>query len=171
MCIRDRSSAAQSQSMDRSSPSLEDAEVPIEIDANLEAPEEYEKAEEDIHTASDDGMDLDEGAMDVNEDEIAMSAAVLELVKEKVRKIEAESDLLKQLNDVDVVEFCRPQVESEAAKWGLKTGDVMDLKNGWDFTLKRHRDAALEYIKRSRPLLVIGSPDCTMFSVLSLIHI
>ncbi len=42
----------------------------------------------------------------------------------------------------------------------------MDMVTGWDFTLKRHRDAAWEYIRRVKPLLIIGSPECTMFSSL-----
>ena len=47
---------------------------------------------------------------------------------------------------------------------GLSTGEAMDLTTGWDFTLQRHREAALEYVRKAKPKLVIGSPQCRMFS-------
>ena len=46
----------------------------------------------------------------------------------------------------------------------------MDLttadENGtpWDFTCPNRRKAALAYIKQHRPLLIVGSPMCRMFS-------
>ena len=42
----------------------------------------------------------------------------------------------------------------------------MDLLTGWDFTLSRHREAALAYVKKAKPSLLIGSPECPMFSML-----
>lgn len=49
---------------------------------------------------------------------------------------------------------------------GLKPGEAMDLLTGWDFTLPRHRCAALKYIRVVKPRLLIGSPECTFFSAL-----
>ena len=42
----------------------------------------------------------------------------------------------------------------------------MDLLNGWDFSLASDRKRAIEDIRKNRPFLVVGSPPCTMFSVL-----
>ena len=42
----------------------------------------------------------------------------------------------------------------------------MDLATGWDSTASRHRVAAEEYVRRAKPRLVVGSPDCSMCSTL-----
>ena len=42
----------------------------------------------------------------------------------------------------------------------------MDLKTGWDFRRKDHREQARRYVEDMKPLLIIGSPECTMFSSL-----
>ena len=42
----------------------------------------------------------------------------------------------------------------------------MDLLTGWDFDLIRHQEAALAYVDRVKPKLIIGSPMCTYFSSL-----
>ena len=42
----------------------------------------------------------------------------------------------------------------------------MDLITGWDFTIYRHRRAAVEHVRKVKPKLIIGSPECTMFSTL-----
>ena len=48
----------------------------------------------------------------------------------------------------------------------LKQGLCMDLLIGWGFSHKMHQYAAERYIDRVRPLVVIGSPECKMFSAL-----
>ena len=40
----------------------------------------------------------------------------------------------------------------------------MDLLTGWNFDRKEDRQAAEEHLDRDQPLLLIGSPMCTMFS-------
>ena len=40
----------------------------------------------------------------------------------------------------------------------------MDLTTGWNF--RRNREAAIEYVRRAKPKLLIGSPMCSMFSAL-----
>ena len=42
----------------------------------------------------------------------------------------------------------------------------MDLTNGWDFELGSHRKAPVEYVEKVKPKLIIGSPECRMFSAL-----
>ena len=62
----------------------------------------------------------------------------------------------------DVAELCSPPRTSLGAQqFGLAPGVAMDLRTGWDFTLHRHRQAALEYVRRVKPLLIIVSPECT----------
>ena len=42
----------------------------------------------------------------------------------------------------------------------------MDLTTGWDFRRKADRQRAEQYVQKEKPLLLIGSPMCTMFSSL-----
>ena len=42
----------------------------------------------------------------------------------------------------------------------------MDLMTGFDFTKPQDQARAWEYVKEPKPMLVIGSPECTMFSSL-----
>ena len=44
----------------------------------------------------------------------------------------------------------------------MKPGEAMDLITGWGFTLERRREPAEKYIEKNKPMLVIGSPECTM---------
>ena len=73
----------------------------------------------------------------------------------------------------DVFEvYSPPRIAEVAAKLGLKPGASLDLtvtrKDGehWDFSRKRHRDEATQMIVSSEPFCLIGSPPCTMFSIL-----
>ena len=62
---------------------------------------------------------------------------------------------------IDVAEIYSPARVTEAAvKIGLKAGLAMDLTNGWDFRVSRHREAAERYIREVKPWLLIGSPEC-----------
>ena len=68
---------------------------------------------------------------------------------------------------VDIAEvFSPPRVTEVAKMYGLTAGDAMDLTTGWDFDLQTHRDRAMERVKAKRPKLIIGSPECTMYSSL-----
>ena len=53
-----------------------------------------------------------------------------------------------------------------AAKFGLIPGTSFDLTNGWDFSKDSHRTGAWKLIKEQDPYCIIGSPPCTMFSML-----
>ena len=60
--------------------------------------------------------------------------------------------------------YSPPRVTSEAQRQNLKATIALDLTNGWDFRLKKHRQAALELIARKRPAVIILSPPCTTYS-------
>ena len=53
---------------------------------------------------------------------------------------------------VDVAEiYSPPRVTREAKRHGLNPGEAMDLTVGWDFTLERHRKAAIKYVQTIKP--------------------
>ena len=64
------------------------------------------------------------------------------------------------------VRFSPPRVSKEAKSHGLKEGFALDLITGWDFNKKSHRDEAIRRVREEEPTIVIGSPPCTMFSIL-----
>ncbi len=100
-------------------------------------------------------------------DEHGLSAQAYEMLVEVIRSLEDERTLADMLSSVDVAEvYSPPRVTTEAKRWGLTPGDAMDLTTGWDFTMKRHQEAAMKYIKTAKPKLLIGSPECRMFSTL-----
>ena len=53
-----------------------------------------------------------------------------------------------------------------ATKFVLRPGSSLDLTNGWNFSKSEHRRRAWLKIKEEDPYCVIGSPPCTMFSML-----
>ena len=76
-----------------------------------------------------------------------------------------------ELASTDVVEVFSPERVGEMCKkFGLEQGAAMDLKNGYDFDSAKDRARCWEEIERSAPLLVIGSPPCTLFSQLQEIN-
>ena len=62
--------------------------------------------------------------------------------------------------------FSPPMVTIQASKFGLKPGEALDLITGYNFNKAEDRARAWEIIQRDQPALVIGSPECTMFSAL-----
>ena len=86
---------------------------------------------------------------------------------QKYRERYLDTKLIKQLNrlQVDVAEvYSSARVTKMAKTQGLQVGEAMDLTNGWNFTKKSHRDAAMRYVKDVKPKLLIGSPECRMSS-------
>ena len=72
-----------------------------------------------------------------------------------------------QANKVDVMEiYSPPRITVHAGKHGLEPGDALDLVTGYDFNRKEDRDKAWTIIARDKPKLVVGSPECRMFSAL-----
>ena len=75
--------------------------------------------------------------------------------------------LQQSIRALDMCEmYIAPRVAEEAKKYKLKVGEFMDLTTGWDFSKAADRRKAEEYIEANKPLLVIGSPECTLFSSL-----
>ena len=62
--------------------------------------------------------------------------------------------------------FSPPHIADAAKEMGLAPGESMDLLSKWDFDKTADRKRAIAYIKESRPFLVVGTPPCTLFSVL-----
>ena len=52
-------------------------------------------------------------------------------------------------------------------QYGLSPGCSLDLANGFDFDTAADRKRAWDTVHRDEPLLLIGSPPCTYFSVLN----
>ena len=46
----------------------------------------------------------------------------------------------------------------------MKTGEAMDIRTGWNFDDQSERDRAMNYIRRNKPTMVVGSPVKRMFS-------
>ena len=75
--------------------------------------------------------------------------------------------LMKIMEEVDLTEiYSPPRVTKEAIKFKLQPGEAFDLTTGWNFNKRADRIAAEAYMDSKKPLLVIGSPLCTMFSTL-----
>ena len=67
----------------------------------------------------------------------------------------------------DITEVFSPErITALCDKFGLVKGSAMDLQNGWDFDQSSHRRLATERIMKEKPVLLIGSPPCTYFSML-----
>ena len=68
--------------------------------------------------------------------------------------------------------YSPPRVVPHANKRGFRGGWSLDLTTcdsegkPWDFSLARCRQAARQLVQDTRPLLLIGSPMCTWFSLL-----
>ena len=75
--------------------------------------------------------------------------------------------LVKMIKGVDLTEVYSPErVLKEAKKYGLSAGLAMDLLTGYDFNKPEDRKRAEQHLDQDHPLLVVGSPMCTMFSTL-----
>ena len=71
--------------------------------------------------------------------------------------------------DITEVYFAE-RVDDVAQRHRLTPGSSLDLISDWDCTKKDHRRAAWKTIKAEDPYLIIGSPPCTLFSLLQQIH-
>ena len=68
---------------------------------------------------------------------------------------------------VDITEVYSPErVNKVVKKWGLVPGSSLDLTNGFDFTKAEDRKRAWTRVKEEDPFLLVGSPPCTLFSLL-----
>ena len=93
-------------------------------------------------------------------------------LSERVRELEQVAKEM-QIMGVDVAEiFSPPRVVAIASRYGLRPGFSLDLsvndEDGmpWDFSKKEQRHKAKSMVIEQKPWLLIGSPPCTMFSIL-----
>ena len=63
--------------------------------------------------------------------------------------------------------YSMPRVTTIASQRGLKPGFSMDIRNGWNFNDPKHRAKAIEKLESEKPVLLVGSPPCTMFSTIT----
>ena len=70
-----------------------------------------------------------------------------------------------RLDSTDVAELFSPErVGLACSKFGLVQGAAMDIKSGYDFDIAADRARCWDKIMEEKPMLVIGSPPCTLFS-------
>ena len=62
--------------------------------------------------------------------------------------------------------YSPPRVTIVAAKTGLSPGSAMDLRTGYDFSKKEDQERARQQIRKGKSRLLVGSPECKMFSTL-----
>ena len=112
---------------------------------------------------------LEQALADATRSEVSDGAAVADLM-ESTRAVSGGTAAAPRASGrvrVDVSEvFSPPRVTEMAVKFGLKAGDALGLTIGWDFNIEEHKEKAKELIRKRRPKLLMGSPDCTMFSTL-----
>ena len=113
-------------------------------------------------TPSEDQSDDDPEKLNLIED-IAKLEEVL-----SVERNETNRRIVMMLaTGADITEVSSPPRIAEAAKEvGLIPGDSMDLLTGWDFRKSADRRRAIENIKTQRPFVIVGSPPCTLFTIL-----
>ena len=79
--------------------------------------------------------------------------------------------------NMDVAEFYSPQrVTSIAKQMGLRAGWSLDLTTqdidgrAWDFNVLEMRNRAVRRVLTDKPLLLIGSPMCNVYSTMNNIN-
>ena len=75
--------------------------------------------------------------------------------------------IMMVVKNADITEvFSPPRIAEAAREMGLLPGESMDLLTGWDFSKSADRQRAIRQIREQKPFLVVGSPPCTLFSIL-----
>ena len=110
--------------------------------------------------------DSPDGSMD-NGDGIDIDS-IEKVLLEKKKEDEVDRNIIAScIFGVDITEVYSPERINQVAKrWGLVPGSSMDLTNGFDFTKAEDRQRAWDQIKAEDPYLLVGSPPCTLFSML-----
>ena len=76
------------------------------------------------------------------------------------------------LLNVDVTEIYSPPRVAEVCKqFNMTPGSSMDLATGFDFDKGEDRRRAATRILTEKPNLLIGSPECTLFSMLQQLNL
>jgi hypothetical protein len=140
--------------------SREEEPVPKRMMMDPDAPEEME---------INDGIDVDV-LNEKAEDQKIICHAILghdltETYSNARIRLAANREEVQRLMSVDLSEMYSPErVSAVCASYGLRPGQAMDIKNGFDFDLAADRKKAWEHVMKDEPTLVIGSPPCTYFS-------
>ena len=88
----------------------------------------------------------------------------IDVDQEKLRDI---SQLALETGAVDVAELYSPERFRERAQdFGLRPGFAIDLQNGWDLNDGEHVEQVKYLIDEEDPMVLIGSPPCTIFTSL-----
>ena len=91
----------------------------------------------------------------------------LESTLSKKRMEENNRISMMVATNADITEvFSPPRIAEAAKEMGLNPGESMDLLCGWDFSKSADRKRAIEHVKTHRPFVAVGSPPCTLFSIL-----
>ena len=105
-----------------------------------------------------------------DDDEMTSRLEELNTLEEQIRKEQLSMDrriLAMTISNVDMTEVFTPaRITEMATSMGLIGGTAFDLKTGWDFSRQSDRLRAVEHIVKEDPWLTVGSPPCTMFSML-----
>ena len=76
-----------------------------------------------------------------------------------------------QVYSVDLAElFCPGRFAEVASAFHLIPGTAFDLRIGWDLCTAHGRQECWQQLHREMPLVVIGSPPCSSFSVLQALN-
>ena len=81
-----------------------------------------------------------------------------EVDKKIIASILRGSDLTEVYSPERIVQACR--------QYDLRPGRSMDIRTGYNFDLAADRKRAVDQINADKPTILVGSPPCTMFSVL-----
>ncbi len=57
--------------------------------------------------------------------------------------------------------YSEPRITKEGERWGLKVGEALDLKTGWDLKEGKQRPEAEEILEERKPKLLRRSPEST----------
>jgi hypothetical protein len=80
-------------------------------------------------------------------------------------QIESINELKPTESDIMDV-FSPERINKFAEEYGFIPGTSVDLETGWDLRLRMDRLQLMELMDRDQPTLVVGSPRCTMFTLL-----
>ena len=123
--------------------------------------------EDDQKEADDEGESEDESEKESNSSSSSSSSSssgqsdVVE-TQAKKRRLQVVAGPAAKVAEI----YSPPRVSDMAEKMGLVGGAAMDLRTGWDFSKLADRKACREKLEVEKPDLVVGSPECRMFSAL-----
>ena len=87
--------------------------------------------------------------------------------KNQIEQTAMSLSRIAEAMDPDIMEMYSPErINAICGEFGLRPGQSLDLMNGYDFDTYKDRKRAWEIVETENPLLVVGSPPCTYFSIL-----